>query len=144
MLAPPTRIDCGCSTTQAREEGASHVDYRRRLSSELSADCFYGSGNWGVRRTAIESQRWRSRALLPGAKAKRNQRARGDGGHGLLTLVRAVTGGVGYRGVDWRCGGDQEAARPETENRPPRCPTFAEVAARKSLSSNLGTESGES
>src|SRR5712664_4805509 len=63
MLAPPTRIDCGCSTTQAWEEGARHVDYRRRLSPELSADCFYGSGNWGVRRTAIESQRWRSRAF---------------------------------------------------------------------------------
>lgn len=25
---------------------------------------FYGSGSWGVRRTAIESQRWRSRPIL--------------------------------------------------------------------------------
>src|ERR1700730_8650976 len=66
------------------------------------------------------------------------------GGHGILTLVRAVTRGTGYGGVDGRCGGDPQAARPEAENRPPGCPTFAEVAAGKSLSSNLGTESGES
>ena len=25
MLAPPTRVDCGCLTTKAREEGASIV-----------------------------------------------------------------------------------------------------------------------
>jgi hypothetical protein len=36
--------------------------------------------------------------------AARNQRARGNGGHGLLTLIRAVTGRVGFRGVDWGCG----------------------------------------
>src|SRR5689334_19424473 len=35
MLAPSTRVDCGCSTTQAREKGARHDDYRRRLSPEL-------------------------------------------------------------------------------------------------------------
>src|SRR2546427_10123879 len=41
MSAPSTRVDCGCSTTKAREEGAEHVDYRRRLSPELSANCVF-------------------------------------------------------------------------------------------------------
>jgi hypothetical protein len=35
---------------------------------------------------------------------------------GYSRLVRAVTGRIGFRGVDWPCGGDQEAARPEAEN----------------------------
>src|SRR6266481_9606592 len=78
------------------------------------------------------------------AKAERSQRARGIGGHRIFTLVRAVTGRVGFRGVDWRCRGDQEKASPQAENRPRGCPTFAEIAAGKSLSSNLGTESGKS
>ena len=34
----------------------------------------------------------------------------GDGGHRACTLVRAVTGRVGFGDVDWRCGEDQEAA----------------------------------
>jgi hypothetical protein len=46
MLAPSTRVDCGCLTTKPREKGARHVDYRRRLSPELSANLFSGSGNW--------------------------------------------------------------------------------------------------
>ena len=50
------------------------------------------------------------------------KRARGNGGHGLLTLVRAVTGRVGFRGVDWGCGGDQDEASAEEENRPRGCP----------------------
>jgi hypothetical protein len=65
-------------------------------------------------------------------------------GHRIFTLVRAVTGGVGFRGVDWGCGGDQETARTEAENRPRGRPTRAEVASGESLSSNLDTESGES
>jgi len=36
----------------------------------------------------------------------------------------------------WRCGGDQETASPEAENRPRRCPTYAEATAGKSLSAN--------
>src|SRR6267378_2403314 len=50
--------------------------------------------------------------------------------------------GTGHGDVDWRCGEDQEAARPEAEDRPRRCPTYAEAAAGESLSSNLRTESG--
>ena len=69
---------------------------------------FVDTGNWRVWRTAIESQRWRSREVLPGAKAARSQRARGDGGHRIFTLVRAVTGRAGFRGMDRGCGGDQE------------------------------------
>jgi hypothetical protein len=42
---------------------------------------------------------------------ERSQRACGIGGHRIFTLVRAVTGGVGFRGVDWGCGGDRETAR---------------------------------
>src|SRR3984893_255250 len=97
-----------------------------------------------MRWTAIEPQRWRSRELLPRGEAARRQRARGDGGHRAFTLVRAVTRGTGHRDVDWRCGKDQEAAHPEAENRPRRCPTSVEAATGKSVSSNLGTESGES
>jgi len=41
-----------------------------------------------------------------GTGGTRSKRARRDGGHGLLTLVRAVAGGIGYRGMDRRCGGD--------------------------------------
>jgi len=129
---------------KAREEGAEHDHYRRGLSPELSANLLYGSENWGVRRTTIESQRWRSGAVLQGAKGTRSQRARGNGGHGLLTLVRAVTGRVGFRVVDWGCGGDQDEASPEEENRPRGCPTPAEATAGESLSANLGTESRES
>src|ERR1700687_5022639 len=70
--------------------------------------------------------------------------ARGDGGHRICTLVRAVTGGTGYRTMDWRCGGDQDQAGKETENGPRGRPTPAEVAAGRSLSSGMDTESGES
>ena len=38
----------------------------------------------------------------------------------------------------------QDHASPQAEDRPRRCPTYAEAAAGKSVSSNLGTESGES
>ena len=72
------------------------------------------------------------------------QRASGDGGHRIFTLVRAVAGGTGFRGVDRRSGGDQGQASQEAEDRPRGCPTAAEAAAGKSLSANLGTESGES
>src|SRR5258708_19151918 len=46
--------------------------------------------------------------------------------------------------MDWRCSGDQQTASTQTKDGPRGCPTLAEVATRKSLSSNLGTESGES
>src|SRR6267154_1045325 len=46
--------------------------------------------------------------------------------------------------MDWRCSRDQQTASAQAENRPRGCPTFAEVTTGKSLSSNLGTESGES
>ncbi|MGO9588538.1 MAG: hypothetical protein ACLP3K_00650, partial [Candidatus Acidiferrales bacterium] len=36
MSAPSTRVDFGCMTTKAREEGAEHGDYRRGLSPERS------------------------------------------------------------------------------------------------------------
>src|SRR5580700_8223775 len=144
MPAPLPEQTCGCSTTKGSERVAGHVEYRRRVSPELSANLFYGPGNRRVRRTALESQRWRGRAILPGAKANRSERVRGNGGHRLFTLVREVTGRVGFRGVDWRCGGDQENARAQTEDRSPGRPTFTEVAAGKSLSANLDTESGES
>jgi hypothetical protein len=68
----------------------------------------------------------------------------GDGGHRIFTLVRAVTGRVRFRCVDWGCGRDQEETSPQAEDRPPGCPAFAEVTAGKSLSSNLGTQSRES
>ena len=51
--------------------------------------------------------------LLPGPETARSQRARGDGGHRLFTLVRAVTGGSGDRGLDRRCGEDQDGASPK-------------------------------
>ena len=68
----------------------------------------------------------------------------GIGGHRIFPLVRAVTGGVGFRGMDWRCGGDQEKARPEAEDRPRGRPTPVAVASGESLSAHLGTESRES
>src|ERR1700722_18744125 len=46
--------------------------------------------------------------------------------------------------MDWRCSGDQQTASTQTKDGPRGCPTLAEVATGKSLSSNLGTESGES
>src|SRR6266404_9607129 len=46
MSAPSTRVDCGCLTTKAREEGAEHAHYRRGLSPELSGNCVFGSGHW--------------------------------------------------------------------------------------------------
>jgi hypothetical protein len=97
-----------------------------------------------VRRSAIESQRWRSRAVLQGAKAARSERTRGDGGHRTFALVRAVTGGAGFRGVDWGWRGVQEIARPEAENPSRGRSTLAEATAGKSLSWNLDTECRES
>ena len=73
MSAPSARVDCGCSTTKAREEGAEHTHYRRGLSPELSANNFFRPGNWGVRRTAIESQQWRSREVLSGTAAEKSE-----------------------------------------------------------------------
>src|SRR6266403_6414368 len=131
MSAPSTRVDCGCLTTKAREEGAEHAHYRRGLSPELSANCVFGSGHWGVRRTAIESRRWRSREVLSGPATEMSPGALGDGGHRLFTLVRAVTRGTECRGVDWRCGEDQDEARPQAKDRPPGCPTSVKAAARK-------------
>ncbi len=87
------------------------VDYH----PELSTNCVFRSGNRGMRRTSIKPQRWRSRGVLSGPAAARNPRAGGDGGHRLLTLVRAGYWRTGYRGVDWRCGGDQETASREAE-----------------------------
>src|SRR6202035_599057 len=98
--APSTRVDCGCSTIMAREKGAEHGDYRRTLSPQLSANGFFRPGNRGVPRTATESQRARGREVPAGPEAARSQRARGDRGHWVGTLVRAVTRGAGYRGVD--------------------------------------------
>src|ERR1700739_2847072 len=46
--------------------------------------------------------------------------------------------------MDWRCSGDQQTASTQTKDGPRGCPTLAEVATGKSLSSNLGTESGAS
>ncbi len=60
---------------------------------------------WTSRR-AIEPQRWRSREVLSGAEAERSKRARGNGGHRVCTLVRAVTRRAGFLAVDWRSGGD--------------------------------------
>jgi len=62
----------------------------------------------------MELERWRRREVLSGAEAKRSQRVCGDGGHGLLTLVRAVTGWARFQGEDWRRGRDQEDARPDS------------------------------
>src|SRR5260370_19569971 len=131
-------------TTKAREEGAEHGDYRRRLSSELSTNRVCRYRDWGMRRTTTASQRWRSREVLSGLEAAWSQRTRGVGGHRVCTLVRAATGETGYRGVDWRCGGDQDEASPQAKDRLPGRPTFAETAIGKSLSANLGAESGES
>ena len=36
-----TRINFGCSTTKAREKGAEHDDYRRRLPPELQTIAFW-------------------------------------------------------------------------------------------------------
>src|SRR5277367_3504374 len=131
-------------TTKAREEGAGHVHRRSRLSPELSAHCIFGSGNWGMRGPAIESQRRRGREVLSGVAAKRNQRARRTGGHGIFTLVRALAERAGDRGVDRQCCGDQSQASPQAKNRPSGCSTVAEVARGKSLSAHLGAQSRES
>src|SRR6266852_5953877 len=80
-----------------------------------------------MRRAATEPQRWRSREVLSGSKVARGQYARGAGGHRLLTLVRAITHGTWYRGMDWQCRGDQGEACPQAENRPPRCPTLLKL-----------------
>ena len=40
----------------------------------------------------------------------------GNGGHGLLALVRTVTGGSRFRGVDRRYGGDQASPQAETDS----------------------------
>jgi hypothetical protein len=78
MRAPGTRIDCGCSTTQARE-GLSH---------ELSADCFYESENWGV-------QECRERRLnLSDAEAERFYRELKERG----VSVRVGTEATAYAG----------------------------------------------
>jgi len=45
---------------------------------------------------------------------------------------------LGIEDVDWRCGKDQEAAHPEAEDRPRRCPTLLSCYW-KIGSSNLGT-----
>src|SRR5216684_1982113 len=74
------------------------------------------------------ARRLRSREVLPRAEAARSQRARGDGGHRVFTLVRAVTRGTGHRSMDWRCGGDQQEARPEAKDRSTRCGTSVEAA----------------
>ena len=50
---------------------------------------------------------------------------------GYSTLVRAVAGRTGYRGMDRRCGGDQDQASPQAEDRPRGCPTAAATAAGK-------------
>jgi hypothetical protein len=52
MLAPPTRVNFGCITTQAREKGARHDHYRSRLSPERSA-------NWIGDAAEIKRQRVR-------------------------------------------------------------------------------------
>src|SRR6266852_4260385 len=80
-----------------------------------------------MRRAATEPQRWRSREVLSGSKVARGQYARGDGGHGILTLVRAVTHGTWYRGVDWQCSRDQGQASPQAEDGSPRCPTLLKL-----------------
>src|SRR5437016_10069150 len=58
MSAPATRVNCGCITTRGSGGKSQHDHYRCGLSPELSANRFCGSGDWGVRGTAIESQRW--------------------------------------------------------------------------------------
>src|ERR1700687_2500742 len=82
--------------------------------------------------------------VLSGFEVARDQYARGVGGHRVFPLVRAPAGGTEYRGVDRRCGGDQDQASPKAENRPPRCSTSAEADAGRSFSSNMGTGPRES
>src|SRR5205823_6104036 len=87
---------------------------------------------------------WTSREILSRPEAARNLRAGRHGGYRIFTLVRATAGRVGVRGMDRRPRGDQDEASQETEDRPRTCPTYAEAAAGKSVSSNLGARSGES
>ena len=48
------------------------------------------------------------------------------------------------RVVDWRSSPGQGQTRAEAKNRPRRCSAFAEIGAGRSLSTDLGTQSGES
>src|SRR5437899_12953902 len=87
---------------------------------------------------------WRRRAVLSRSKEARNPREGRNGGYWIFTLVRATAGRVGVRGMDRRPSGDQDEASQEAEDRPRRCPTYAEAAAGKSVSTNLGAGSRES
>ena len=79
-------------------------------------------------------------------KQEKSERAGGDGGPPGYSrwFERLSPRRIGFRDMDWRCSGDQQTASTQTKDGPRGCPTLAEVATGKSLSSNLGTESGES
>jgi hypothetical protein len=61
MLAPSTRVNFWLLTTKAREEGARYADYRHRLSPELSADRFYGTGLFAIGQFRFERGKARNR-----------------------------------------------------------------------------------
>src|SRR5271166_2069062 len=97
-----------------------------------------------MRRTEAIAQRRGSRTVLPRLETPRCQRARGDRGHRTCSLVRAITGGTGFRAMDWRPGPDQGCASAEAEDRSSGCGAAAEAAGGRALPTHLGTESGES
>src|SRR5271167_2067288 len=83
-----------------------------------------------------------SRYLL--SRSQWRQRTSGDGGDGARPLVRALAGGTELRAVDWRPSRDSGPASTQAEDRPPGCRTLIAVAGGGSLSTDLGSESGES
>src|ERR1700677_4962848 len=127
-----------CRRPKAREKGAGHADYRRGLSPERPVDRVGRHRNGRVCGTATEPQGGRSREVLPGTGEARSERTSGDGGHRLLTLVRAVIDRVGYRVVDWGCPGDRDQTSPPAEERSQRCQTSVEAAPGRELSPYLG------
>ena len=62
------------------------------------------TGEYGERQ--LNHSAGEAREVLSGTSDARSPRTSGDGGHGLLPLVRAVAGGTWYGAVDRRCGPD--------------------------------------
>jgi hypothetical protein len=128
-------------TTKAREEGADiiiGVDYHP--SFQTIAFLMEETGEYGeqeLNHSDGEAERFYRELKERGVSVRVGLEATGYSRWFERLLV-------GFRGVDRRCRGDQEAASPQAENRSRGCPTLAEATAGKSLSANLGTESGES
>jgi hypothetical protein len=83
MLAPSTRVDCGCSTTKAREEGARYADYHPSFQQMAFLD--QETGEYDERRlnhSDGEAERFYRELKQRGVSVRG-----GDGGHRIFTLV---------------------------------------------------------